>query len=846
MEVTQSNLETLYESQSKYYQRLRDVFGAKEVYNHNLKLLLELLKKENIPADSMGIFMLHKRYGRIYIEFAKTCCRTLNEAITTFKNHIRKGDGKKFKNGELKTTLTKLYENTIKADPSLNLVLEIGIRKFLLPHLIQEDKKTRRIFHSAFRTLLEDIRGGLKSKYKLHLSLCELMQKAPIKEFSGLAEFKDEALEHSVPGSLLEAIHNLLKTTFLKKTEELHPSEIRVTSLKDLSEIRIAGDSYKQVYKHARRQFETLLFSYKKELKEIEIVDNKVKKETRSIFNEKINELQSFTKKKLSAKELKNITERTGEILKEIQRTLYSHLWHISECERKRSEVSEEIEKIKKIRNPEDLQELIKREEKDDIVNRILEYYTLRSVASDKLPNKLKKELARMLYEKEKEMRKTKTAGNDKELEILQRLRVKSGYDVDLLINNYFHLFEEVIKPSIFMKKLSEMVKIWMPEADKSLAPYREKELCDVANFIGGDLIPNQLFYRFSFEGNIKPKLNIMVKEREKIEDMLRKMNLKTITVFTYDIRGSTFMGSKLQNAAKERMIKNKFNQEMAKIAKRYGSFLVKDTGDGGIIFFAENSKELYNITYKEVHTSDGIKLRYSFTPGTKISLSPSTTSGLKALLCASEMVKGAKKFVKDNFIYYRDWFKEAKEMELLHEGVTYALLPPEFKSLFRIGIGVTSGRLNRDIIFGLNAFGDPDLIGPLANEASLLSGGRDPMRSTILTDGNTVFNLILNAKRFNISFEEKENIEKDIRKILNKKITETAQSKNQERTYIFDGLGFKVRRIGRYNLIEEDKRNAPIFDCSDFDFNIDEEGEFCDSNNIPFKFIYEVEPLKL
>lgn len=37
-------------------------------------------------------------------------------------------------------------------------------------------------------------------------------------------------------------------------------------------------------------------------------------------------------------------------------------------------------------------------------------------------------------------------------------------------------------------------------------------------------------------------------------------------------------------------------------------------------------------------------------------------------------------------------------------------LLPPEFKALFRLGIGIASGKPGKDVVFTPNSFGDPDL----------------------------------------------------------------------------------------------------------------------------------------
>ena len=112
-------------------------------------------------------------------------------------------------------------------------------------------------------------------------------------------------------------------------------------------------------------------------------------------------------------------------------------------------------------------------------------------------------------------------------------------------------------------------------------------------------------------------------------------------------------------------------------------------------------------------------------------------------------MVLKAEEFIRANFMHYREWFAEITERTLEVEGVTYALLPPEFKSLFRIGIGLATGIPDRDVVIAANSYGDPDLVGPIMADGHLYSMERQPGRSVIIADLPTYINLLLNIENF-------------------------------------------------------------------------------------------------
>ncbi|MEJ2568100.1 MAG: hypothetical protein P8Z50_04415, partial [candidate division WOR-3 bacterium] len=410
--------------------------------------------------------------------------------------------------------------------------------------------------------------------------------------------------------------------------------------------------------------------------------------------------------------------------------------------------------------------------------------------------------------------------------------------DVKKVIHNYKMVFYEILEVIYIRHIISNMVEIWPPTVD--LDNPRSRMTGDkTIHLVGLDLLPRGKFYRFSKSGKIEPKVDKEELElKERVSKILRRKFSSLVSALVYDIRGSTFMSHRLRDAERERSILSLFQSNIFEASKKGSSFILKDTGDGGILWFGSNSQKLYRNIYKTSKTRSGSVVRYSTALEDEFNLLPHMKSAEMAIKTALNMVKAAEKFVKENYVKYRGWFGEITEKEIFHEGITYALLPPQFKSLFRLGIGIASGSPGKDLIFTPNAFGDPDLNGILVDEAALLSSGKSPERSVILIDNNTLINLMLNSDDFLLT----ESIEKDDseKEIINK-LLYILKAENKDRSFFFDG--FSVSPVGIYFIDEQDKRKALKFDIpEDLNFAINEEGEL-EVKKERIKIIYEVLP---
>jgi class 3 adenylate cyclase len=299
--------------------------------------------------------------------------------------------------------------------------------------------------------------------------------------------------------------------------------------------------------------------------------------------------------------------------------------------------------------------------------------------------------------------------------------------DINTVLRYFKDNYKNIFIPTIVELILEEMIKVW-PESKFG------KDTFDEARWIGisaRQQNPKSVFFIPEVQRNLSFPEEILGNWKE------------TVSIIVYDIRGSSIMGAKLQDARMEDEIRNKFQSQLSEAIRNNGGFLLKDTGDGGIVFFSANSGELYN-DYRAFLT--GGKKHFS---KEELALIPSSDASHRAILCAKEMIEYSEKFVRKNLNRYKDWFKEFEEEGIGFDGITYERLPPEYKKIFQIGIGIASGRPDKDVFLGLNVIGNPDLTGSLVRSANIYSKARHPDRSVILVDAPTMFNFLLTIEKF-------------------------------------------------------------------------------------------------
>jgi hypothetical protein len=304
--------------------------------------------------------------------------------------------------------------------------------------------------------------------------------------------------------------------------------------------------------------------------------------------------------------------------------------------------------------------------------------------------------------------------------ELMNRYRMsaflKERYDCRQVMDGFNKSVDDIIVPLVKSILLEELVDYY-PKLSQIMT-------AEGIRFLGEEAMSGRVSL-------IEKDVNIIANEESASdENVLRYKDL--VSVLVYDIRGSTFMGAKLKNAEKESAIRNLFQESMLFVAEKYGGIPIKDTGDGGVIFFARNH---YDIKGEKT-------------------LRPEPGSTLPSVRCAIEMVQEAKLFVQRNIHRYGDWFREFEEREIDFEGAAYAKLPPSYQAIFQVGIGIASGYYPREVYLDKNAFGEHDLTGMLVREANLYSTVKAKGKSTIICDDATVYNVLLNVDRFSFLSE--------------------------------------------------------------------------------------------
>jgi len=322
--------------------------------------------------------------------------------------------------------------------------------------------------------------------------------------------------------------------------------------------------------------------------------------------------------------------------------------------------------------------------------------------------------------------------------------------DYKAIIEWFIKNYNEIFLPTLVQLILEEMIKVF-PQVEV------RKESIEEARWIGflaRKEKPRSVFFI--------PKIN---RELNASGEIVRDY-IKTVSVMVYDIRGSTIMGEKLQDGEMEDRIRNEFQRELLKAVRDTNGFLLKDTGDGGIVFFSENSGELFAdyraSIYEGKRGFDEKRLKL-------ISCEDVTS---RAVECGMKMIEYSQKFVRKNLKRYKDWFKEFDEKGVDFRGITYEKLPPEYKKIFQIGIGIASGEPEKDLFLGPNVIGHPDLTGNLVRRANTYSMVHHPERSVILIGPGAMCNFLLSMDRFESSKESKKieshsyaSLEEDIRK---------------------------------------------------------------------------------
>lgn len=674
-----------------------------------------------------------------------------------------------------------------------------------------------------------------------------------------------------------EVVYDTLRTAAVSKPEEI--TALLAGKLPKASDLAL-----REIQKILVRRAQELEAKLAAELADLQKFSQRVKKQTSDLIAQNNGEVTKAIENRLFSDNLANITTTIGDSLIQFQRGLFSQLWYLQDLERKERVFRGHVEKCQALQKM-SVKELLalltgQAGEPSLSVNEHLTQFRIMDQAMGREWDKWTGANANALLDllrRGLEQHQAQAATLEREisrrapadpklgqlradqreaardLEALNGLVEQRGdaraYHVEKIVAGYRSFLRDSAAALMAYRRLASLVRLWPPLLLREPPLLRQVELFDEVRYVGDKLKRNGRCFLLAAQGPSVPPPPAPVEKEAEIRARIVRRHAKPVTVLAYDIRGSSFMSTKLRNAEKEREIKNKLGYLISQAIRARGGFPVKDTGDGGLAWFGENSADLLEKSFKEVSTGRGLKLRHSLSSGADLVMLPSHDAGRLALTCAAELLQLAEKFIQENFTNYRDWFREAQEREILHDGMSYAVLPPEFKALFRIGVGVASGEVGRDVSLALNAFGDIDLTGMLVNSACLYSTCRDPMHSRILADHATCFNLLLSAERFESEYHHQlfgvraSGVEEWDKKLAD--AMGLSRTVLPDGTYLFPGLGLQLSRAGCQDTAGGAcKQDSLRFGALERPLTVGEDGSLLDAGGGELRLLYEVQPL--
>ena len=816
--------------ESKLLDTLEENVGEKARFDYYKKLLIKYLKFRTIKTTFSDFLAGHS--CRIFVEITGEDMAYIRDIFVRLKEDKLFKKDKKF--------LSDLFLNALdKGDYYFTILMAALLN--LYPSELVEDCKEASVIGKRFVDLIKE--GIPEKKLK---PFTRLLLKEPLflgfppqkLQISDLGQF---LAKFGFTSSVFNKIHDILIEDFTERESGDIISLAKNSEMTSTQTLRNFpfGDFFvpsERTLRALAKISSQKATQGKKKLMDrdrtLDQKDMKVREETSKFLQKSLGKLQNLVDVK--SQDLSSALTNIQKEITKLEETLKLHVRMVQELDNSASTLKNEIDQNRILLSikPEDITSLLPPVPSWQIEKMVIEFWHAQPFLAVISPAS-EKAIIRLLK---------KTERNTNDNQVLSKLggaRQRTFTpDTHKITNNYKTVFYEILESVYIRYMISNMIEIWPPSIDFDNPRSRingDKKI----HLVGLDLLPRGYFYRFSKGGKIKPKTDEEKLELKKeLSRTLRKKFSSMVSTIVYDIRGSTFMSHRLRDAERERAILSLFQSRIFDAARRGSAFVLKDTGDGGILWCGSNSQKLYKNIYKTSRTRSGSVVRYSTALEDEFNLLPHLKSGEMAIRTALNMVKSAEEFVRENYVKYRGWFGEITEKEIFHEGITYALLPPQFKSLFRLGIGITSGNPGKDLIFTPNAFGDPDLNGILVDEAALLSSGRSPERSVILIDNNTLINLMLNSDDY-LCLESLSKDDTD--KEITNKLLYLLKAEDEQRSFFFEG--FSVSPVGIYRLDEQDKRKALKFDVpKDFRISINEKGEL-ENKKERIKIIYEVLP---
>lgn len=785
-----------------YYKNLTKTYRDTVNFSRYISILKQIVK-----ADGF-LKALENKGGRELVYLGRKIFSLQEEFVTNYLNFL--SDQSMINKWEefferYSKNIFEIYQRFVAKDSNKILIFEIVNRKLLRDLLTKHTYDTRienraviaERFGVVVNQLFNYIRNSLTEDITVNDELIiDTYEKIPLLPRCDRSEtmklLAKNFLQQGLPENLYTAISKSIMTTYYVETK----TKV-IDSLDKL--VILTKDNIREIFKthfffpDEDSLTEIIGLLSKKAREKTTIVKNK-KEEIDgrvAVTRRKIKETMNTIKGKLIGLAENFSTEESVDIMiKKLRRNLISNAYDLRIFKNQYQEYVKRESELDSIVNfkPGDLQKFILKNEWDPYI--ILTFSGDKKVGDEQLQTMVKEALGEI-------------KGNKEAMEVMNRYRVtgflKDKYDTVKIMERVQTINREIILPLVKSFLLEELLdyypKLSGVVSAESIRFLAEEALAGKVSMIEKDI-----------------KVSPVQKSEHPLLNISRYKEL--VSIFVYDIRGSTFMGTKLMDAKRESEIRNFFQESMLSVAEKYGGVPIKDTGDGGIVIFSANHQAVKN--HETLELKGG--------------------SVLSAVRSGLEMVQVAESFVQENINKYQDWFREAEKRKINFEGATYATLPPSYQAIFQIGVGIASGVYPKEIFLDKNAFGELDVTGMLVREANFYSKVKAKAKSTVILDDASVYNLLLNVIKFSFLSEAGLridplllNIEQGLEYWINQKFTRRGFILDLYKIFVTQ-LGQEISHPGSLKII-----------VGDFDIEIDETGEIKDDKGGRGKFLFEV-----
>ncbi len=799
--MLRSDFEEILILDTPYYKNLKDTYRDTANFKRYIHVLRKISKSNGFvqTLENRGgkelvflgrkIFSLQDEFVSNYLEFLS------NESKTTIWEQFFERYSK---------NLFEIYEKFITDNNNKILIFEIVNRKLLRDLItkyttnISLEKKI--VISERFGVVVDQLfnyfRNSLaKSVPILDSPLIDIYKKVPLlprcNRNDTMKLLRNRFLQAGLPEPLFTTILKNVITAYYTDTKaeivglinkKTYPTREYILSVFKSHFFFPDDDTLSEILTLVKKkaQHAVAIIGKKKGMVAQNLVD--IKRKSRETASTIIDELLTLVRSSSSE-------ESIDALIKKLRRHLIADTHDLRGL---KNEYQEYLKKEKELNSilsfkPHDLLKFIFRNELDSYI--ILLFNRDKTFTDE--------ELQLMVKEAMTEIKHDRTA-----MEVMNKYRVsgflKEKYNAEAINDKFHAILEEIILPLVQSFLLEELIEYY-PKLSGVVPSEGIRYLAEEALSSRVSVIEKDI--GVARENKSHSGLNIL-----HYEDL--------ISALIYDIRGSTFMGTKLRDAKRESEIRDFFQESMLSTVEKYGGIPIKDTGDGGVVLFAAN--------YRDIKSDKTLTLE--------------SGSVLPAVRCGLEMIQGARKFVQENITKYQDWFREAGKRRIDFEGATYATLPPQYQSIFQIGVGIASGSFPNEIYLDKNAYGDLDLAGKLVREANFYSKVRGKEKSTVICDDATVYNMLLRVNKFSFLSDTGLttdplllDIEQGLEYWINQKISKRGFILDLYKIFVLQ-LGQEVTRPGSLKIL-----------LGTFDIAIDETGEIKDEKGGRGKFLFEI-----